>query len=346
MTEKEIAKAIAEIDLYEPKYYRMYSRNPSVGIILCRVNELLTTDEGIDAGDAIMAFMMYPAIKWSLMGKSTDTLMAHVAGANETGEEIARLKRTQEIIRAAIGFTPSLLLERRRMYFEAAEALANTVEEIIESVSDYPYHGKIYHDILCAFTGLNDKKISKYILDKHFSALINIVQEEWGESLTAAIDGIMKPYLCQKETDEKSQYYHNIHRLLVEYNKILWQAQRSKDKSMRLLACNGEEEILNITQSDDKLSQGYLIVEFAKIIHGGIEMIKEFPKKGEIYYSILKELTSLSSSAATERDMAMKLGISSFAFSTKKREALDALATILWGCDGTPFYDMLTKPKA
>lgn len=346
MTEKEIAKAIAEIDLYEPKYYRMYSQNPSAGIIQCRVNELLTTDDGMDASDTIMAFMMYPAIKWSLRGKDTDTLIARVACADEIGEKIVRLKQTQKIIRTAIGFTPALLLERRKMYFEAAEKLANTVENIVESITDYPYNGKTYHDILCAFIGQNNKKISKYILDKNFPDLIKLVHEEWGDNLTAAIDGIMKPYILQEESDDKSQFYHNVHQLLIEYNKILWQAQRSRDKSMKLLVCDNEEEMLSITQSDNKLSQGYLIVEFAKIIHGGIEMIKEFPKKGESYYSILKELTSLSSANMAEKDMAVKLGMSSFAFSTKKREALDALASILWGCDGTLFYDMLTKPKA
>lgn len=347
MTEKEIARAIVEIDIEEPKYYRMYSTNPSAVVIRHRVNEILATGKGDDASDVIMAFMVYPAIKWSLNGKDINILMSTATNSEcESSEQIGKLKRAQEIIRDAIGFKPALFLERRKKYFEAAQKLVDTIEKIIEEVAGCPACGYIYKEILVAFAGRDRKKISVYKINKYFEGVISLVQDTWGEELTTAIDGIMQPYIVEDESNAKNRVYHNIQMLLTEYCKILWKAKRSTDKAMRLLACKSEKEMLELTQSDDKLSQGYLIVEFAKIIYGAIETVKNFPVKGKIYYDILQELTNHSGMLATEKDMANKLGISSFAFSTKKREALDALATILWGYDGTMFYDMLTKPKA
>ena len=336
MNEFQVAKAISESDSGQYKYYRMFVNNPASRVIYRRVNELLDTSPEIDVSDTALALLIYPAVKWSLKGKNIDFLLSQV----QEEKELQSLQHAQELIRSTIGYSPALLLENRKKYFEMAQTLISMVDEIIEAVSSYPEGGQIYRKILQAFTN-NRSEVNKYFINTYLDKTLIFTRRIWGSQITEVIDGLMSGYIPPDE--EKEKLYHNISRLLVEYNRILWQCKNSPDKAMRLLACTDDEQMMRITQSDDIYSQGYLIVEFTKLIRASIEIVREFPKRGEIYYQIITSL--VEQTRVPDRDIARKLGISSYAFSVKKREALAALGTILWGCDGDLFFELLTKKQ-
>ena len=137
--------------------------------------------------------------------------------------------------------------------------------------------------------------------------------------------------------------YHNTTLLLKEYNRILWYAQTSDDKAMKLLNCGSEKEMIEITESDGKFCQAYLIVEYAKLISGAVEMVREFPIYGEEYYKILMSILDSKQQKVRDEMLAQKIGMSTYTYSVKKRRALAVLGSILWGCDGDTFVRLLTS---
>ena len=161
-----------------------------------------------------------------------------------------------------------------------------------------------------------------------------------GEEIEELLDVILSGAVLSD--DEMAYVYHNITLLLKEYNRIVWRANNSDDRALRLLSCETEDEMLEITSKDEKYRQAYLIVEYIKFINGAIEMVKSFPVNGKEYYDIIKTIVDLKPQNISDEVSSRELGMSTYTYSVKKRRALSVLSSILWGCDGDAFVRLLT----
>lgn len=164
--------------------------------------------------------------------------------------------------------------------------------------------------------------------------------ECYGEEIEELLDVILSGAVLSD--DEMAYVYHNITLLLKEYNRIVWRANNSDDRALRLLSCETEDEMLEITSKDEKYRQAYLIVEYIKFINGAIEMVKSFPVNGKEYYDIIKTIVDLKPQNISDEVSSRELGMSTYTYSVKKRRALSVLSSILWGCDGDAFVRLLT----
>lgn len=332
---KEVIKNMMEMDVPELTFMRSFTQHSSSVLIMKRYNELIA--ENPDLQDIVTAFAVYPALKWAQKAENIDAVMARVCASDQNAQ---RLINVQRALADVTGYEPKLRLCNRKKYFEASRKLTWRLEHLVEQIRDFPGEGEVYANILSIMLGNEKADVSKYMTNQHAKAAMELAYECAGREVDALVDDVFTGIV--QSDDEMSLIYHNIDILLREYNRILWHTQNSDDRAMRLLACESEEEMLKITEHDDKYRQAYLIVEYIKLINGAIEMVKTFPANGEEYYRIIKTVIELKPKRISDEVAAEHVGMSTYSYSVKKRRALSVLSAILWGCDGDTFVRFLT----
>lgn len=340
MNIKEITRAILDADI--PDFYlsRTFLNCEPSYLFAKRMNELI--DKNPDMQDIIVAFSIMPALKWLLKSKSINLVVENVTTGNH---EIDQLKNIQYIITEASGVETKLFLENRQRYFAACEELVRVLEQTIEFIGMYPVHGEIYQSILNVFAGETDNDVpSNYIIKKYIDDMFEIVYEEAGEKIEAALEEVLSVHYTA-EDPELAHLFHNVKVLLEEYSRICWKAQYSDDKAIRLLQCRTAEEMLAITESDEKYRQAYTVVEFIKFINGAIEQLQTFPLNGDDYYRIIKSIVEIKTRKVSDAEIAKSLDMSTYSYSVKRRRAFLVLGSILWGCDGDAFIKLLMDGK-
>lgn len=332
---RDVVKSIMETDVQAFVLYRSMTNYRSSVIITRRLNELIADEP--DLQDVAVALAIYPALKWSMHGADADVVMSRMC---KSDEELRRLGNVQKVLVAATGFEPRFLLENRKRYFDACSELIRLLEKAIKKVGEYPNVGKVYQSILKLFLMDSKEEPTKYIVNRYVKDAVRLVYECYGEEIEELLDVILSGAVLPD--DEMAYVYHNITLLLKEYNRIVWRANNSDDRALRLLSCETEDEMLEITSKDEKYRQAYLIVEYIKFINGAIEMVKSFPVNGKEYYDIIKTIVDLKPQNISDEVSSRELGMSTYTYSVKKRRALSVLSSILWGCDGDAFVRLLT----
>lgn len=332
---KDVIKNIMEMDVPELVFLRSFTQHPSSVLIMRRYNELVASNP--DLQDIVTAFAVYPALKWAQKAEDIDAVMARVCSSDANAQ---RLINVQKALSDVTGYEPKLMLNNRKRYFEASRKLTWRLEHLVEQIRDFPGEGEIYANILGIMLGDTTADVSKYMTNQYAKAAMELAYDCAGKEIDGLVDDVLTGIV--QSDDEMSLIYHNIDILLREYNRILWHTQNSDDRAMRLLACESEEEMLKITEHDEKYRQAYLIVEYIKLINGAIEMVKTFPVNGQEYYDIIRTVIELKPKRISDEAAAERVGMSTYSFSVKKRRALSVLSTILWGCDGDTFVRFLT----
>lgn len=332
---KDIVKTIIETDVQDFVFYRSMTSYRSSVVATRRLNELIAEEP--DLQDVVVALSIYPALKWSMRGADVDAVMARMC---RNDDELHRLGSVQKTLVAATGVEPRFLLENRHRYFDACAELVQLLQDAVKQVGHYPRHGRVFQSILQTFLMDAVEEPTKYVVNKYVKDAVRLIYECYGERIEELLDIVLSGTV---QSDEEMAYiYHNITLLLKEYNRIVWRANNSDDRALRLLACKSEDEMLEITQRDEKYQQAYLIVEYIKFINGAIETVKSFPINGKEYYRIIKTIIDLKPQNISDEQASRELGMSTYTFSVKKRRALSVLGAILWGCDGDAFVRLLT----
>lgn len=332
----EVVRKLMSVDTKSIILYRLFIDSEISISLKKRLNDLL--EDTPELTDMVIALVIYPALVWNLKGKEINSVMERISEANT---EVRALEDTQELLVKASGIQPKLLLEKREAYFSACETLVNLIEDGIEKIQSFPGDGETYYSILRSIVGKQEGPfLSRFIIDKNYRKAISILHDLCANDLTGLLDVILDGYVVDDE--ELMLVYHNTALLLKEYNRILWYARTSDDKAMRLLSCGSEAEMIALTESDDKFCQAYLIAEYAKLITGAVELVKEFPVYGKEYYSILSGILEATPQKVKDETLAKKIGMSTYTYSVKKKRALSVLGCALWGCDSDTFIRLLT----
>ena len=333
----EIIKVLAAIDTQPIVLYRSFIKLENSVTIKKRLNDIV--EEYPELTDIVVALSIYPALVWSLKGKEITAVMGRIATPSE---RIKTLEMTQELIVKVSGMQPRLLLEQRKKYFEACEEVVKLIDSGIDKVKSYPENGTQYYVLLCAAIGKEVESVpSRFLIKKNLKDAVEILHSTCASKLDELLDQVLNGYVV--DDDEMQAVYHNTTLLLKEYNRIVWYAQTSDDRAMQLLTCGSEAEMIALTESDSKYCQSYRIIEYAKLISGAVELVKDFPIYGEEYYKILSLILEAKPQKVRDDVMAKKLGISTFTYSVRRRQALAILGCILWGCDGDTYIRLLTS---
>lgn len=336
----EIVRALVATDSCPVTLYRSLVRSPLSSVITRRLNGLLI--DAPEVTDAVVVLSIFPALKWNLKGESVDKVMEKL---NNSSVKMKALERTQKLLVEVSGFQPKLLLEQREEYFKACREVVSLTERTIERIAQFPGEGKIYQKILLSTIGnLSDEELpTKYLLNKNIGGAVELFHDVCQDEMKPLLDVILNGYVM--DDAEMMELYHNTTLLLREYNRIMWYSNSSLDKAMQLLSCQTEQQMLGVTESDEKFSQAYLIGEYAKLITGAVEMVKEFPLYGEDYHRILRVIFDAKPQKVSDETLARQVEMSTYSFSIKKRRALSVLGCVLWGCDGDAFIRLLADEK-
>ena len=317
--------------------YRLFTASDAVAVIKRRMNDIL--EDSPEMTDVVLALAVYPALVWNLKGKEIRSVMERISTENT---EVQALKATQKLLVKASGVEPSLFLERRQAYFDACEAFIKILDKKIEKVREFPEGGEALYTVLQATIGKEAARpMTRFYVNKNLRKAIEVLYNLCGTELTPYLNVILNGQVVDDE--ELKAVYHNIALLLKEYNKILWYAEASDDKAMQLLSCKSAEDMYDLTESDGKYRDAYLIAEYVKLIAGAVELVKEFPVYGEEYYEILSGILDSKPQKIKDEALARKAGMSTFTYSVKKRRALAVLGCALWGCDSDTYIRLLAS---
>ena len=105
------------------------------------------------------------------------------------------------------------------------------------------------------------------------------------EDVTAIAGDAIKPLVMQlapnegeAKTAEAAYLYHNTEVLLREYSRIVNPSVADENRSLRILAQGG-----NTLESDARCHQAQVLVQYAQLIRGAIELVKDFPGDSKLY---------------------------------------------------------------
>lgn len=323
--------------------YRTFMDVKYSGCIAKRFTEI--AEEHPQYTDLVMLMAVYPALKWTMKCKDISVLMENVM---KTDKPINDLQNAQDLIVSASGLRPQLILKERQNYFSACEKVMRIIKSGVKTIGKFPGQGKIYRNCLLKVmhereeSGPKGQDMSRYMLNSYLPKAIELLYMQCHEALEPYMDIVLDGYAVDE--DEITEQYHDIAALLLEYNKIMWYFKSSGDKAVRLLHCDTVEEMLEITEKDDKYYDAYLIAEYAKMISGAVELVKKFPIYGPKFYAVLRPMLDSPPQNSTVANMANEIGMSSFTYSVTKRKAMAVLGCALWGCDADTYIRLLTAP--
>lgn len=323
-------------------FYRSYiGRDKSrTAVRIC--NDLFASRKTKNLESTLLTLALLPSMEWMLQAESLNNMSGDIFGDEKQGERIACLVKTQEMLMDIAGCEPRLLLSRRQDYFARLRTLVETVKQKIKAIDYYPNHGHMYCDLLSYFylsaAGKNvDTSITTYNVNTYLPDAISLLHDMLQASIPGLINTIIESDAPKGDAD--LQYvYHNTLLLVDEYCKILWYANSSDDKAMQLLSCDTETEMLELTQSDTKYYQAYIIVEYVKLIHNAIELLKSFPQP---IYDVVARTIAMRPKNCSETDIANSLNMSLTAYRTSCKNGMAVLSTVLFGYNCDVFLDML-----
>ena len=163
----------------------------------------------------------------------------------------------------------------------------------------------------------------------------------------------------QKENITQNKEYHNTFLLLRKYRDVVWSLEVStkkmKSKFIKEMGC-GIEEYLNMAHlagfefSESGVEEHTKIIEqstyMLKLLEKAIDILRKKHKYGETYYWILYYSFLSPNQCRNTNDIINKIltcvdTISYKSYFRKRKEAIEALSTILWGYSAKESRDIL-----
>jgi len=166
---------------------------------------------------------------------------------------------------------------------------------------------------------------------------------------------------CMTGNDYKTREYHDTFLLLNKYRDVVWSLETStgklKSKFMREMGCSLEDYLDNTYVAGMEFSKSGVqehtkILESSRqmlmLLESAVDVLRRKHKYGETYYWILYySFLSPKQYRNTEEILEqLMLHIDSVSYRTyfrKRREAVDALSTVLWGYATKDSMDILYR---
>lgn len=302
------------------------------------VNRMFEAEKEMES--TLITLSLMPVLVWMQGAEDLDVISNTVY---ERDENIDILSKSKNLIADILGDEPLLIMEKRKDYFNKLRSLVVYVTDKIDSViGSYPGDGCHYADMLGYFYLGRPAKysITAYTIKMYLPGAIRLLHKVGGEEIKVGLEGILQSNSLIGGDEELQFIYHNISLLLEEYTKIKWAASNCDDKAVRLLACNSEEEMLKITQSDSRYWQAYTICQFITLIHNAIIRLKSFPYPG--LYKVVYTMIDGKRKGQTDIEIAYLLDMPLSKYRQLIRIALAVLSAELFGVDCNIFIDILS----
>ena len=280
----------------------------------------------------VIALLCYPALQWLLKAQDIDALIEKLKEENED-ESVWRMSNIQRILESSMGgCKPQLRLEMRKLFFARCQQLVDEIDEAMnKAVFMNPASKPSRISLAMAMLRgsiLDSDPVTAVTIRNNFDSIV--------EDVTAIAGDAIKPLVMQlapnegeAKTAEAAYLYHNTEVLLREYSRIVNPSVADENRSLRILAQGG-----NTLESDARCHQAQVLVLYAQLIRGAIELVKDFPGDSKLYDVLMLVVNEKYGANGTdEAKLAEQVGINSSYFSEKKHRAFTALSALLWGCD-------------
>lgn len=280
----------------------------------------------------VIALLCYPALQWLLKAQDIDALIEKLKEENED-ESVWRMSNIQRILESSMGgCKPQLRLEMRKLFFARCQQLVDEIDEAMnKAVFMNPASKPSRISLAMAMLRgsiLDSDPVTAVTIRNNFDSIV--------EDVTAIAGDAIKPLVMQlapnegeAKTAEAAYLYHNTEVLLREYSRIVNPSVADENRSLRILAQGG-----NTLESDARCHQAQVLVQYAQLIRGAIELVKDFPGDSKLYDVLMLVVNEKYGANGTdEAKLAEQVGINSSYFSEKKHRAFTALSALLWGCD-------------
>ena len=243
------------------------------------------------------------------------------------------MSNIQRILESSMGgCKPQLRLEMRKLFFARCQQLVDEIDgamnkAVFMNPASKPSRISLAMAMLRGSI-LDSDPVTAVTIRNNFDSIV--------EDVTAIAGDAIKPLVMQlapnegeAKTAEAAYLYHNTEVLLREYSRIVNPSVADENRSLRILAQGG-----NTLESDARCHQAQVLVQYAQLIRGAIELVKDFPGDSKLYDVLMLVVNEKYGANGTdEAKLAEQVGINSSYFSEKKHRAFTALSALLWGCD-------------
>jgi hypothetical protein len=295
-----------------------------------RANEMAS--KGGNEKFVVIALMCYPALQWILQAQDIDRLVEELREQNPD-ESVSRMSNIQRVLESSLGgCKPQLRLEMRKVFFARCQQLVDAVDEAMNAAvlhNPKSKAGKISLAMaLLRGSILETDPVTAVTIRTHFDSIIEDVAAMAGDTIKPLVMQLA-PNEGNAESSEAAFLFHNTEVLLKEYSRIANPSSVDENRSLRILANGG-----NTFESDARCHQAQVLAQYAQLIRGAIEKVKDFPGDSKLYDVLMLVVNEKYGANGTdEAKLAEQVGINSSYFSEKKHRAFTALSALLWGCD-------------
>lgn len=288
--------------------------------------------KGTDEKFVVIALMCYPALQWILRAQDIDKVIDKLREQN-ADETICRMSNIQRMLESSVGCAkPQLRLEMRKVFFARCQELVDAVDDAMnKAVFLNPQSKPSKISLAMAMMRgsiLESDPVSAVAIRNNFDSIVEDVTKVGGSTIKPLVMELA-PNEDEAQSAEASFLFHNTEVLLREYSRIANPSIVDENRSVRILASGG-----NTTESDARCQQAQILAQYAQLIRGAIELVKDFPGDSKLY-DVLQLVVNekYGANGTDEAKLAEQVGINSSYFSEKKHRAFTALSALLWGCD-------------
>lgn len=237
--------------------------------------------KGTDEKFVVIALMCYPALQWILRAQDIDKVIEELREQN-ADETICRMSNIQRMLESSVGCAkPQLRLEMRKVFFARCQELVDAVDDAMnKAVFLNPQSKPSKISLAMAMMRgsiLESDPVSAVAIRNNFDSIVEDVTKVGGSTIKPLVMELA-PNEGEAQSAEASFLFHNTEVLLREYSRIANPSIVDENRSVRILASGG-----NTTESDARCQQAQILAQYAQLIRGAIELVKDFPGDSKLY---------------------------------------------------------------
>lgn len=184
--------------------------------------------------------------------------------------------------------------------------------------------------------------VSRYTVRNYYLKAVREISDLYGKKMDYYFSrALYTPKSYLQENDDK---YHNTDLLMTAYIKLLSRYVHDESLYRKVLRCKTVEEIATYDKyvyADYEHAEQML--QYMIYIRSAIEIVKEFPVDGKLYYDLLLGEIDTKVQGKALRSLLKSLHLTQASYYRVRREAYDVLSMVLWGYSTRNMLGILQK---
>ena len=247
--------------------------------------------KGTDEKFVVIALMCYPALNWILKARDIDAMIEQLHDMDTDGS-VRNISEIQSLLENSTGYVkPRLHLEMRKLFFARCQQLVDAVDDAMNRAvfrSAQPCKPARISLAMAMLRGsiLDSDPVSAVMIRNNFDGIIEDIAKVGGEAIKELVLQLA-PNEGMVQGAEAAYLYHNTEVLLREYSRITHPSSVDGNSTLRLIATAGNQLDASDHKSDARYAQAQILLQYAKLIGGAIELLKQFPDGDSKLYDVL-----------------------------------------------------------